>query len=298
MTDTPNEITENIQRNRKMSMMFLLFEERGEIPSDKIIFEKLKAKGYKVNAVWNANDNSFRIFYLPEYTVDFTDAKEVPYQLSMYNYSKNEKGHGDALSRTQFWATPNGAELLDTCRWQVMIGDFMSAAHPPKVRAQILSDWLEIALELFPDCKAVWFESSQNVMTAEALRKNPYEDIKRIFHGAVNARFFRVGDTNDFFVDTLGLHVFGVPDVQFHFHRLNPNNVVRLAYDIAMYQFENDCPIKDGETVDGFDDNSNGESNPRWKCQYEISLIEPKREVLDIHTGDYAAGNRNQNDSA
>ena len=30
----------------------------------------------------------------------------------------------------------------------------------------------------------------------------------------------------------------------------------------------------------------------QWKCQYEDALIQPKRPVLDINTGEYAAGNR------
>jgi hypothetical protein len=131
-------------------------------------------------------------------------------------------------------------------------------------------------------------------MTAEALRNNPYEGINRIFHGAINVRYFRVGDTEDMVVDTLGLHVFGLPDVQFHFRGLNPNTVFSLAYDIAMYQFENDAPIKDDETVDGFDSKGKRQKKVRWVCQYEMSLIEPKREVLDVNTGNHAVGNRNK----
>lgn len=272
--------------------MVLLFEEKGERPSSKLFYEKLKGRGYEVNAQWESNDAKAHLFYLPEYKVDFDDAKGVPYQLMLMDFSPVEKPRGDELTRSQFWQTPNGAELLDSCRWQVFIGDLMSSTHPAKVRTQILSDWLEIALELFPDCKGVWFEGSRNVMTAESLRNNPYKGIERIFHGAVNARFFRVGDTEDMVVDTLGLHVFGVPDVQFHFHGLDPNHVVRLATDIGMYQLNNDIPIKDGETVDGLDADGSYRQDIRWKCRYEVSLIEPKREVLDISAGDFAAGNR------
>jgi len=283
---------EDVQSGSMISIMCLLFEEKGEMPSSEIICEKLKEKNYKVNAEWEATDQSSRLFFLPEYTVDFDDAKGVNYQLMMLDYHEIKKEHGDELARTQFWQTPNGVELLDSCRWQVLIGDFMSATHPPKVRAQILSDWLDIALDLFPNCKAVWFESCQNIMTAEILRNNPYEGTNRIFHGPINVRFFRVGDTEDMVVDTLGLYVFGLPDVQFHFHGLNPNNVVSMAYDIAMYQFVNDLPIKDDETVAGFDADGNMQKNIRWKCQYEMALIEPRREVLDVNTGDFAAGNR------
>lgn len=297
MKNTNDDITDASLKNRTMSMMFFLFDEECEMPSDKKIYELLTKKGYEINAAWEAEDTSIRLFYLPEYTVDFKDAKAIPYQLSMFNISKTEKVLGNDMARTQFWKTPNGSELLDTCQWQVVIGDFMSSNHNPKIRAKILSDWLDVALELFPSCKAVWFEGSQNIMTTSELKNNPYKKINRVFYGALNARFFRIGTSDDFIVDTIGMHVFGIPDVQFHFHSLNPNNVVSLAYDIALYQFENNIPITDGETVGGFDENGNSQEDIKWKCQYEISIIEPKREVLDINTGKYVAGNRDSENS-
>lgn len=49
-------------------------------------------------------------------------------------------------------------------------------------------------------------------------------------------------------------------------------------------------PIETGDTIDGIPD---GSAQPeRWICRYEESLIQPVREVLDIDTGMYAAGNR------
>ena len=287
--ENTNQNDDTAVRNRMMSMMFLLFDAQPEMPCSETICSKLNEKGYQVNAEWKANEKNMRMFFLPEHTVDFDGAKGVPYQLLMLDQAR-QKEHGSALDRTQFWGASNGIELLDSCGFEVMIGDFISAAHPPEVRAKILSDWLEIALDLFPACKGVWFEGSRNVLTAEALRSNPYEGNDRIFLGMVNARFFRVGGTDDMVVDTLGMHVFGLPDVQMHFRGLNPNHAIRLALDIAMYQFANDCPIKDNETVDGFD--AEGEPGGRWKCQYEMALIEPKRHLLDVNTGEFAAGNR------
>lgn len=46
-----------------------------------------------------------------------------------------------------------------------------------------------------------------------------------------------------------------------------------------------------GETIDGIKDGDMDRSI-QWKCQYEDALIQPKRPVLDINTGEYAAGNR------
>ena len=47
------------------------------------------------------------------------------------------------------------------------------------------------------------------------------------------------------------------------------------------YIFEHDNPIGDGETIAGLE---NGDMNPdiKWKVQYEDSLIQPVRTVIDL----------------
>jgi len=54
---------------------------------------------------------------------------------------------------------------------------------------------------------------------------------------------------------------------------------------------EHDNPIQDGETIDGVADGQMSREI-QWKCQYEDALIQPPREVLDIHMGKYASGGR------
>ena len=51
------------------------------------------------------------------------------------------------------------------------------------------------------------------------------------------------------------------------------------------------APIQDGETIDGVADGQMSREI-QWKCQYEDALIQPPREVLDIHMGKYASGGR------
>ena len=92
-------------------------------------------------------------------------------------------------------------------------------------------------------------------------------------------------------VDTLGMGTLFLPDLQYHFHVMDPNWVVNHAYNVLSYILVNNNPIKDGETVDGV---KNGKMSRRiqWTCQYENALIQPPREVLDINMGEYASGNR------
>lgn len=63
------------------------------------------------------------------------------------------------------------------------------------------------------------------------------------------------------------------------------------AYDMLSYIYDNDCPIQSGENIDGVE---NGEvsRNVQWKCQYEDSLIQPSRPVIDVCMGELASGKR------
>jgi len=290
----------NESKNYSQMKMFLMFEKQGELPTYEALTEKLKAKGYTAEvpsetpsyAELKERYSDTRVFNLPEYTIEpGGDMPPLEYQIMMFCMA-NKENHGDDLSRTQFWQTPNGAELIDASQWEVMIGDNTPEGYPHQMRAQILYDWLEAALDLFPDCTAVWFEDSQNVVTADELRNNPYEGARRIFDGAVNVRMFEIEDTDEIVVDTLGLQVFGLPDVQVHFKGLDTDDVIGFVYDLALYQFENDCPIQDGDNVDGFGTDHEYHDDIQWTCQYEDSILEPKRPVLDVRTGANAAGDR------
>ena len=92
-------------------------------------------------------------------------------------------------------------------------------------------------------------------------------------------------------VDTLGLYAMGLPDIQYHFHGLNPDDVVNHAYNTAIYIFDNNAPIKTGETIAGLKD-GRMDIDVKWRCNYEMSLIQPERELMDIETAEFASGNR------
>lgn len=66
---------------------------------------------------------------------------------------------------------------------------------------------------------------------------------------------------------------------------------IDCLYSVLYYIFEDDNPIDDGQTIAGLE---NGDMNPdiKWKVQYEDSLIQPVRTVIDINMGEYASGTR------
>jgi hypothetical protein len=108
--------------------------------------------------------------------------------------------------------------------------------------------------------------------------------------GIVNVRFFTVaGDDDAMVLDTLGLHAFGLPDLQCHFRDREPGGIAGLLYATALYVFDSGDVIADGNTISGLD------SGERYVCRREMSLLEPSRVVLDVDLGDpYAAGRRDR----
>jgi hypothetical protein len=71
----------------------------------------------------------------------------------------------------------------------------------------------------------------------------------------------------------------GLPDVQCHFHALEPEDVAQLLYDTALYVFEHVDVIEDGHTVEGIP------STEQWVCHHDDALIGPDRIVLDLVPG-------------
>ena len=64
-----------------------------------------------------------------------------------------------------------------------------------------------------------------------------------------------------------------------------------MLSNIASYIFTANAPVKkNGETIDGIEGGKM--SRARWRCQYEESLIQPVREVMDICPDEYASGTR------
>ncbi len=60
--------------------------------------------------------------------------------------------------------------------------------------------------------------------------------------GPLNVRFYNISNgavPGEALVDTVGLSVFGLPDIQCHFHGLDPNRLVRMLYNLGIYVFEN-----------------------------------------------------------
>lgn len=199
----------------------------------------------------------------------------------------------DEIKQSQFWDVQNAWDILQECSYQVMLFDMMALSLEYQKRMELAVYGVEAALELYEDCVGVYAQATGKFMTREQLLAHRDQDIVfRFLSMYVNVRFFHIQNSTDHIIDSLGLFALGLPDVQMHFHGMEPNAVVNHVYNIASYQLANDLPIKNGETIDGLDEQGKIDIHLQWPCRYETSLIQPIRDVLDICPGEYAAGNR------
>lgn len=238
------------------------------------VFQKEEGKEYK-NAVDNG-DGTVSMPVLANFIIgeDF-DPKKV-----------------DAFTRSQFWDYQGD---FDDFKYQVASFGVLSNGMDYKRQAELFVKQIEVVLSCFPEAEAIFVPHSGKLTSVENFKQVINESLAvRFIRTAVNARFFRVENSEDSVIDTLGFFAFGAPDIQLHFHSLDPNSVVSYVYSIASYQFNEDFPVQSGDTIDGLDDSGNFSQTIQWSARYENSLIQPQRTVLDINCGKYAAGRRQE----
>lgn len=226
------------------------------------------------------------------YKVHYEDNDaDISPTLMVTNCEKIDKPVLDDFERSQVWDCPNVDELLDECQYRVFATDMLASGLEPNERADMLVKYVDALLELYTSCKAVVFGPSRKFLSRETIENHPDKNVTRLIYYAVNVRYFSIQGTDDMMVDTLGMSTLFYPDLQYHFHGMNPDEIVNHAYSVLYYIFEHDNPIDDGQTIAGLE---NGDLNPdiKWKVQYEDSLIQPVRTVIDINLGEYASGTR------
>lgn len=265
--------------------IYFLFEEKGPLPNAEILAEHLRPALGDIDVISNG---AVKTFALLNHKVAYEDNHLAPCQLMLSDYLPFNESDIGALERTQLWNLPNADDLLAKCKYKILANDFMALGLAYMQRANILIGYVDILLSLLPQCKAIYFAKSGNLVPPHRLQNPSFKGPARFLQGGINVRFFNVQNSNDKLVDSLGLYALGQPDIQIHFKDADPNIMINYVYNLALYQFENNFPIQSGHTVDA----ARELGNELWKCQYEEALIQPARVVLDVEAGPYAAGTR------
>lgn len=275
-------------------MVQLLMKERCETPSIERMTQVLERHIGKVEAAEPSKKTTdsmkgLALFAAMEHIGKFRDS-QGPVQVSIMPCDTFHPENIDEMKRSQMWdCLQDRDRILSECKYCIFANDMLSGALDPLERADFDMDYLEALVELFPTCEAVYCINTGKMILADVIRNKEVEGLDRYIRYVVNARFFNIQGTSDSIVDTLGMSLLYIEDLQYHYHDMDPNWVVHHAYAIASYILSNRRPIKDGDTIDGI---TNGQIDPnlQWKCRFEDALLQPGRPVLDINMGQYAAG--------
>jgi hypothetical protein len=239
----------------------------------------------EVTLVGGSSSSESILFAHPAHVMHVSDGR-IPAQTALLKSDKPFDSDAYVEERQQSWSCPAVEELLGGCGSVSMLTEMMCRTLEPQDRAMLFHGVLQAVVEVSKPMALVFLHSQQVVSAADYLDDCGEEPICR--RGSINVRFFTVSDTDgDMIMDTRGLYELGLHDLQCHFRNLEPDEVSRKLRNVGAYLVENGPVIKSGETVNGIDEDE------KWSCRFEQSLLEPKREILDLDPGKkHAAGNR------
>lgn len=288
-----NQDTKDMAPDHQMLMAQLLFREKPDTASPDALKAALDPLVGGTNNISEKPD--MPMFACEKYVAEFKDNERVPVLANYIGPNEFGTANIDELKRSQFWDYQDGARKIDEFKYCVGTFTMFGPGLHYKQQAELFLAQVDAALKCYPTCEAIYIVHSGKLTTPEDFEDCKQFDLPgRFIRLAVNARFFNINGTEgDMIVDTIGFYAFGAADVQVHFNGMDPNHVVNYVYNIASYQFDNEFPIKSGETVDSLDSDGRMQWEPQWRTQYENSLIQPVRTVLDINCGEFAAGRRN-----
>ena len=247
---------------------------------------KLEASFGSVTA--NSSEKMYH-YFLNGIPVPFKEGNGAAQVLVSWHEPTGRSGWNLVDSIRQSRRLPEVAERLAGCPHRAIMNDFMSSPLDHRTRRRNLATALHAVVEN-SNVDLVHFVPTQEFLDAREASKqlSTPEQLPNPIYGFLNVRFFTITDSDGAMVmDTLGLSAVGLTDIQIHYRQLDPGAVAGLMYSLGTYLFERGDIIDAGQTVQGIPPES------KWRCQREISLLEPKRLVIDINPGPaLAAGNR------
>lgn len=284
------DLTDTSVRPGGIFFVELLMPEQCDMPGRDTMVEVLTKYLGPVDCFDHRRDSAG--FAPQNYKVHYEDTDaDIPPTLMVTNCEKIDKPVLDDFDRSQVWDCPNVDELLAECQYRVFATDMLASGLEAKERADMLVKYVDALLELYPSCKAVVFGPSRKFLSRESIENYPDKAVTRFIDYAVNVRYFNIQGTEDMMVDSVGMITLFLPDVQYHFHGMNPDDVVIHAYNMLYFILENDNIVGDGDTISGLE-NGELDSKVQWTLPYEDSLVQPVRAVLDVNMGEYASGTR------
>lgn len=255
----------------------LCIEKTPSISKDKLL-ENIKKYCGKVEIM--SEQNTTITFGFLDYVMEYKNAT-LPAAVTI-SFSEEERQYENLKSSLeQSWSFDINKEAIKNCKYSILVTDIMAAGLEYTKRIELFQKTLYSLVELIP-CVAINFYITEQLISREDyLENNPLNDDYDPLIGILNVRLFNIeeGNRNEYLIDTLGLSAIGLCDLQCHFKNLDPNQISDILYSYGYYIFDDGDNATNMKTIQGI------EKNQSWECEYEISIADPKRVVLDINPG-------------
>ncbi len=183
-----------------------------------------------------------------------------------------------ASSFRQSWSWRTAKDLVQTCSHIVKVSDEYNEKVNYRDRVLAMRNVVRAFVECTA-CNAVHFRMTQQFVKPESYLASFSEPAPDRLFGFINVRFFKIHDSDDMLMDTIGLNSVGLEDLQCSFKKYNPKDISNVLYNTAYYLFDNGNVIIDDDTVQGV------KRTDKWTCRRTRSLVVPKRTVIDITPG-------------
>jgi hypothetical protein len=277
--DPKSEQPEEVRNDPSVLMVHFLFEHPFTLNQEKIL-EELRKEFERVETGGTSDepDKPFAYFF-PDYTVAYTD-KSAPAQCIIFvPENKLAKPEKFEQALQQSWHWPEAKEIVPRCKYEFLVSDFLSQGLGYKRRVEYFQKFITAVIKA-TNPQAVYFGRSHKLVNPFEYALAVTEEEPDTLHGLMNVRFFNIsnGKEGEMFMDTLGLHVVGLPDFQVRFNGLDPGPVAGLLTAYGNYIYEQGVVIEAGNTIQGLS------PDDIWTCYFADALVEPPRVVIDLET--------------
>lgn len=222
-------------------------------------------------------DGKSLLFFFPEVEVQFTDGAVAAQCAIFLPDDKKENAEIKEEAYQQNWHWQEAEAVARSCRYEVLLTDFMTRTLDYKVRFKLFMSFVA-AVTKATHPQVVYAVTAQKLLEPKTLVKDWDSREKEDLSSLVNVRLYNIsnGKAGETVMDTVGLHQFGLPDFQIRFTDYNPSETGGLLWNYAYYIFESGDVIESGNTLAGLG------SGSKWICDRQISLVGPERVVLDV----------------
>jgi hypothetical protein len=180
-------------------------------------------------------------------------------------------------SLTQTWDWQQAQDAISRVKNVVSITDSFTEGLTRKTRLKLMHDVIASVLEISTPVAIHWLPSQRIVNPVQY--KEDLGQGGQLFSSAVNVRMFKIENSDERVMDTMGLTGLGLPDLQCYFTGLNPAQIGLFLYQLAEYIFERGDVFRDGDTVDGL------APQQKWPIRKVESYVDPKRKVISVVPG-------------